>query len=107
MGVPRASSLLPSFSSVRGRFSGVASLSEPEAENEAAGLGVSSLSGAGRAELLAGRRQTVPDSRGRFVGVQSVPWAVSVDDTPVDGKKTREARFLPTSYVRDEKHNMN
>lgn len=53
MGVPRASSLLPSFSSVRGRFSGVASLSEPDA-----------------------------DSRGRFVGVQSVPWAVSVDDMP-------------------------
>lgn len=27
----------------------------------------------------------VPDSRGRFVGVQSVPWAVSVDDTPTGG----------------------
>lgn len=46
-------SLLPFLSSVRGRFSGVASLSGPEA-----------------------------DSRGRFVGVQSVPWAVSVHDAP-------------------------
>lgn len=33
------------------------------------------------------KRLTVPDSRGRFVGVQSVPWAVSVDDTPADGNK--------------------
>lgn len=42
-----------SLSSVRERFSGVASLSRPEA-----------------------------DSLGRFVGVQRVPWAVSVDDAP-------------------------
>lgn len=42
-----------SLSSVLERFSGVASLSRPEA-----------------------------DSLGRFVGVQSVPWAVSVDEAP-------------------------
>lgn len=33
-----------------------------------------------------GWRMTVPESRGRFVGVQSVPWAVSVDVAPVDRK---------------------
>lgn len=59
MGVPRASSPPPSFSSVRGRFSGVASLSEPAAERrEQIGEGevrVGAESGAGRAELVAAR----------------------------------------------------
>ena len=42
----------------------------------------------GRSYRATGRKKrlTVPDSRGRFVGVQSVPWAVSVDDMPADGK---------------------
>lgn len=26
----------------------------------------------------------IPDSRGRFVGVHRVPWAVSVDDAPAE-----------------------
>lgn len=43
----------------------------------------------GRSRRAAGRkkRPSVPESRGRFVGVQSVPWAVSVDDAPADGKR--------------------
>lgn len=51
--------------------------------------------------------ESLPDSRGRFVGVQSVPWAVSVDVTPADGELQDERCIRrndliprPTSYLR-------
>lgn len=37
----------------------------------------------------------VPDSQGRFVGVQRVPWAVSVhDDTPVEEKEEQDKGII-------------
>lgn len=56
----------------------------------------------------------LPDSRGRFVGVQSVPWAVSVDVTPADGQ-SQDERYtqrndllpLPTACWRENLGNNN
>lgn len=59
---------------------------------------------------MCGGGLAVPDSRGRFVGVQSVPWAVSVDDTPADGKRQDVKRYSPhasmlsTGYPRLKKY---